>query len=298
MTTFAALKIEMQKGIKYMFISSLAFGVMNLIVKSLNRFPTSELILFRSVISLIISFYFIKKLNLKPFGNNKKWLIIRGTFGVIALSLFFFTLHNLPLATAITIQYMSPIFTAIIAIFLLNEKMGPFRWVFFGISFAGIAMVKGFSSNISWIYLIAGILSALFSGFAYNAIRKLRDSDHPVVIVFYFPLIATPVTLVWSYFEWVNPIGWEWGLLILIGIFTQIAQIYMTKALAQAEANVVSIMKYIGIVYALGFDYLIFGTTYTLTVIIGIVFVISGVLLNLFYKKIPLPSFSGLKLRK
>ena len=268
-----------------MLLSSFAFAIMNLIVKYLNRFPTSELILFRSVISLVISFYFIKKLNLKPFGNNKKWLIIRGSFGVVALSLFFFTLQNMPLASAITIQYLSPIFTAILAIFLLGEKMPIMRWLFFGISFIGIGIVKGFSSDISWIYLVSGTFSALFSGVAYNAIRKLKDTDHPVIIVFYFPLIATPIMLVWSYFEWVQPVGWEGVLLIAIGVLTQIAQIYMTKALALAEANIISIMKYIGIVYALTFDYLIFGKQYSTTVIFGIALVISGVFLNVSYNR-------------
>ncbi len=268
-----------------MLLSSFALAIMNLIVKYLNRFPTSELILFRSVISLVISFYFIKKLNLKPFGNNKKWLIIRGSFGVVALSLFFFTLQNMPLASAITIQYLSPIFTAILAIFLLGEKMPIMRWLFFGISFIGIGIVKGFSSDISWIYLVSGTFSALFSGVAYNAIRKLKDTDHPVIIVFYFPLIATPIMLVWSYFEWVQPVGWEWLLLIAIGVLTQIAQIYMTKALALAEANIISIMKYIGIVYALTFDYLIFGKQYSTTVIFGIALVISGVFLNVSYNR-------------
>lgn len=280
-----------------MLISSLAFGIMNFLVKYLDRFPTSELILFRSVISLVISFYFIKKLNLNPLGNNKKWLIIRGSFGVIALSLFFYTLQNIPLASAITIQYLSPIFTAIIAIFLLGEKMPILRWLFFGISFLGIGVVKGFSSDISWIYLVAGSLSALFSGFAYNAIRKLRNTDHPVIIVFYFPLIATPIMIVWSYLEWVQPQGWEWGLLLAIGILTQIAQIYMTKALALSEANIVSIMKYIGIVYALGFDYLIFGKEYPISVLLGILMVITGVVLNVSYTKM-LSKFNRLKLRK
>lgn len=273
----------MSKGIKFMLISSVAFALMNLIVKYLDRFSAAELILFRSIVSLVISFYFIKKLNLSPFGNNKLWLIIRGVSGAIALGLFFFTLHKLPLSTAITIQYLSPIFTAIIGIYLLGEKMPKTKWLFFGISFLGIAVVKGFSEDITWIYLLTGIASAALSGLAYTVIRKLKDSDHPVVIVFYFPLVATPFALIFSLMDWVQPIGIEWLLLISIGVFTQIAQIYMTKALALLEANTAMIMKYLGIVYSLGFDYFIFSKTYTLNVIFGIVLVIAGVVLNIFY---------------
>jgi drug/metabolite transporter (DMT)-like permease len=250
------------------------------------------------LVSFTLSYYYIKKLNLKPFGHNKKLLITRGVLGIIALFLFFFTLQKMPLATAITIQYLSPIFTAIIAVFFLKEKMSPIKWIFFAISFAGIALMKGFSNDVSWIYLGAGVISAVFTGFLYNVIRKLNKTDHPVVIVFYFPLISIPIMLIWSYFDWVQPIGIEWLLLVLVGIFTQIAQIYLTKAFDLEEVNKLSIMKYIGVIYAFGFDYFIFGNTYTPTVLAGITLVIIGVILNLSYNKITLPKLRRLKLRK
>lgn len=269
-----------------MLISTFTFAVMNVIVKYLNNFPTSEIILFRSVVSLLISYYFIRKNKLNPFGNNKALLITRGVFGIIALGLFFFTLKNIPLSTALTIQYISPIFTAIIGIFFLGEKMPVLRWMFFGISFVGIGVVKGFSSDISWIYLISGTLSAFFAGFNYNIIRKLKDTDNHHVIIFYFPLIATPVMAVWSYFEWVQPNLQEWALLISVGILTQIAQVNMTKSLGLLEANVAAIMKYLGIVYALFFDFIIFGVSYSYFVLFGISLVILGVILNVSFNRI------------
>ncbi|MCK5824349.1 MAG: DMT family transporter [Ichthyobacteriaceae bacterium] len=269
-----------------MLISSLSFALMNLVIKFLHRFPTPELILFRAIISFTLSYIVIKRKGLNPLGNNRKLLLLRGFLGITALTLFFFTLHKLPISTAVTIQYLSPIFTAIIAIYFLKEPMQPMRWVFFLISFLGIGIVKGFNSDISWIYLIAGVLSAFSAGFAYNVIRKLRTTDDTNVIILYFPMMAVPVMAVWSYFVWVTPVGIEWLLLLIVGLLTQVGQVFLTKALTTSNANEVTIMRYFGIIYALSFDYFIFNQTFTPIVLVGIALVIIGVVLNLSYYKI------------
>ncbi len=267
-----------------MLISVVGFALMNLTVKFLDRLPATELVLFRSIISLSICFYFLKKRNIPLFGNQKKYLILRGVFGVIALTMFFYTLQKMPLGSAITIQYLSPIFTAFFAIFMLGEKMYKVQWLFFLVSFGGIALIKGFDPNIDMKLFIMGITSAMFAGLAYNCIRKVKDTDHPLVVVFYFPLIATPVMAFISLFNWVTPIGWEWALLLLMGILTQIAQVYMTKALQNAEVNEITSLKYLGIIFALGFDLLIFKVVYQPVALLGIAMVLGGVILNVLFK--------------
>src|SRR5690606_36950849 len=122
--------------------------------------------------------------------------------------LFFITLQKLPLASAVTIQYLSPIFTAIIAIFMLGERMRKLQWVFFGLAFIGVAIMKGFDERVSITYMLFGVASAFFAGAAYNCIRIVKDTDHPLVVVFYFPLIATPIMLILSLQDWITPIGW------------------------------------------------------------------------------------------
>lgn len=267
-----------------MLISTMAFAIMQLCVKYLQHLPTHELILFRSGISLVLTLGYLLPKGINPLGNNRKFLLLRGIFGVTALSLFFITLQKLPLASAVTVQYLSPIFTAIIAIFLLGERMKKVQWFFFAMAFAGVAMLKGFDERISLAYLGLGLLSAFFAGAAYNCIRMVKDTDHPLVVVFYFPLIATPIMLVLSYFEWVTPVGWDWFWIALLGVFTQIGQVFMTKALQNERANVVTSLKYLGSVYALGFGYFLFGETYDWLSLIGIILIVSGVVLNVLSK--------------
>jgi drug/metabolite transporter (DMT)-like permease len=253
-----------------MLISTFAFSLMQLCVKFLPHLPTHELILFRSMVSLVLSLGFLVPRRISPWGNNRKLLVLRGVFGMLALSLFFVTLQELPLASAVTIQYLSPIFTSIFAIFLLKERMRPRKWLFIAIAFAGVVVLKGFDDRVSTTYFLLGILSALFAGGAYNCIRLLRGVDHPVVVVFYFPLIATPVMAVLSFYNWVMPQDMDWVWLLLLGIFTQVGQVYMTKALQAENANIVTSMKYLGAVYALLYGYFLFDETYGLLSLIGI----------------------------
>jgi drug/metabolite transporter (DMT)-like permease len=129
-----------------------------------------------------------------------------------------------------------------------------------------------------------GIGSALFAGLAYVFVRRVKDTDHPLVVVFYFPLVATPVMAVVSAFNWTTPVGWEWLLLLAMGIFTQIAQLNMTKALQTAEVNEIASLKYLGILFALGFDFFLFQVEYAAMALIGIALVVGGVVLNVLLK--------------
>lgn len=273
----------MQKGVQYMLISVGCFAGVNLMIKFLTNIPATELVLFRSIITLAISYVLLRRRKINPWGNDKKWLLIRGIAGTTALTIFFYTIQKMPLSAAVTIQYLSPFFTAFIAGFLLGEKTRWAQWGFFVLSFAGIVIVKGSSAQIPTDLLLLGVVSSVFSGLAYNAIRKLKN-EAPLVVVMYFPLVATPVMIGFSFFNWITPVGMEWLLLIAVGILTQFAQVYMTKAYQSSEINTVAPLKYIGVIFALTWDILLFDFVPNGTMFLGIAMVVGGVVLNLQYK--------------
>jgi len=275
-----------KKGVFYMLGSTLAFALMQICVKYLPHIPAHELILFRSIVSIFLSVAMLQKLGIPLLGNNKKVLMMRGIFGTTALLLFFYTLQNIPLASAVTLQYLSPIFTALFAAIFIKEKMQIKQWLYFGISFAGVALIKGFDERISLTFMLIGICSAMFSGMAYTCIRQLKDTEHPVVVVLYFPLVAIPIMSVLSYFNWVTPQGTDWLYLLLMGLFTQIAQILMTKGIQSGVANKMISLKYVGTIYALIIGYIIFGESYSIMSLLGIAMVIAGVVLNLWEKRV------------
>jgi len=273
----------LSKGIKHMLVAGIFFSLMNVGVKYLDNIPAIEIVFFRSLVTLVISAIMIQRLGISFLGNNKLVLLLRGFFGVIALSLYFLCLQNMPLASAVTIMQLSPIFTTILAIFILKERVKLPQWAFFLISFLGVALIKGFDPDMPLLYFVLAIFSAFISALAYNMVRKLKDSDHPLVVVFYFPLVAMPVAGLMTYFVWVQPEPIEWLILIGIGIATQIAQVNMTKALQMEEVGKVSIVRYLTIVYAIIIGYVFFKDDYGWITLLGISFVVFGVILNLWY---------------
>ncbi len=285
-----------------MLLSSFSFALVNLLVKiladnnnlfpNIQNYPVFELVLFRCVISLSICIAIVKSRKIPFFGVNKKWLITRGLAGSIGLTLFFFTLTNIPMAIATIIQYLSPIFTIILAIFLNSQKVNPIQWIYFSVAMVGIFVLSlsdDTGLTIDPLWLILGVVSAIFSGIAYNAIIKCTPTDQPITVVMYFPLVATPIVFVLMLFDgYIIPEGIEWGLLILIGILTQIAQVAMTRAFNADAASRVSPVKYVGAIYAVSIGYFIFNETLSFYAIIGVGLILFGILLNTFFKNLKL----------
>lgn len=251
----------------------------------LGHLPAIEIAFLRSAVSLTLAFGIVRYNRIPLPGNNRRALVLRGLFGSSSLILYFITLQHMPLATAVTIQYMSPIFTAIMGIFMVRESVRPWQWVFFGISFLGVVLVQGFDSRVETLYLCLGIGSALFAGLAYNTIRQLKLTEHPLVITFYFPLVSLPICLLLlAGVTWVMPAGTDWLVLIFIGVAAQVAQYFMTRSYQSDELSKVASLKYVGIVYALLFGYFLFGETYSLAAHLGMLVVLVGVILNIWYK--------------
>jgi len=254
----------------------------------IQNYPEFELVFFRCIVSLSISATIIKMRGIPFFGNNRKWLLIRGLAGATGLTLFFFTLTHLPLAIATVVQYTSPIFTIVFAIYLNNQRVRPIQWLFFLLSIIGVAIIgfgKGDMTDFNPVWILVGLISATFSGIAYNAIIKCSKTDEPVTVVMYFPLVATPIMFVALLIHgYVIPQGIEWLLILAIGALTQIAQITMTRAFNSEAAEKVAPIKYIGAVYAVLIGLFVFEETLSLYASIGISFVILGVLLNTFFK--------------
>lgn len=267
-----------------MLFATLFFSLMNVAVKLLPHIPAVEIVFFRSVISLVLSIGILKSIKVPVWGNNHLLLILRGVSGAMALILYFKLIQEIPLASATTILFLSPVFASILGIFFVKEEVRPIQWIFFVISFIGIVMVKGFDTRIGLIYLLMGFSSSLFMGVAFNCIRKLNTSEHPMVIILYFPLVSLPITGIWSYFDWVMPQGMDWFILLMVGILTQIAQYFMTKSFQTEEISKVASLRYLGIIYALILGFLFFDEGFNILVYFGMAITILGVVLNIWFK--------------
>lgn len=267
-----------------MLISTLAFACMNITVKYLENVSAYQIVFFRSASSLFFTFGFLLKNDIPIIGNNIKLLILRGLVGVTSMTLFFMSTKYLSIGTAVSLRYLAPIFAGIFAVIFMKEKIWPMQWLFFMMAFLGVLVLKGFDSQINTLGLILVISASVTSGLVYIIINKIGTSEHPVVVVNYFMVIATIVGLVLSLNSWVNPKGIEWILLFSLGVFGYFGQVYMTKAFQIGKTNIVAPFKYVEVIFTVAFGLLLFNEIYTFWSFLGITLIIGSLVLNVFYK--------------
>ncbi|WP_317044700.1 DMT family transporter [Nonlabens xylanidelens] len=275
---------DLQKAIVYMLFSTLAFAVMNGLVKYLIDFSAYELVFFRSLGTLILTMVFLLYKKIPILGNKRSLLVTRGIAGAVSLILFFLSLKYLPVGTAVVLRYLSPVFAAIFAVIWLKEKIRPIQWLFFLLAFSGVLVMKGFDNDLSLIGLVLIFSSALVMGIVFVTISKIGKQDHPIVIINYFMAIGTLLGGVLALNDWRTPQGNEWIILSSLGVVGFVGQLFMTKAFQIASTNQVAPLKYLEVIFTVLIGAFWFMETYTIWAILGMVMVIAGLLLNIFYK--------------
>lgn len=257
----------------YLVVATSVFSVINVVVKYLSHLPATEVVVFRAFTSLVICLFFIWRKGGDFAGKNKKVLLLRGIFGTSGLLCLFICLQNIPLAVAITLINLTPIFTVIIAHVFLKEKANGWQWVFLVASFVGVFLVRGQADPVAWPWILLGLFAALSAALAYTCVRYLRLSEDPLVVILYFPLVTVPIVGPVMIYQWQTPQGAEWLLLIGIGVLTQVAQYFMTLAYQMETAANVMIFNYAGLFWGVLLGWSLFDEVLGLAQIVGVVLV-------------------------
>lgn len=232
-------------GILLMLQASFCFSIMALCVKILSHsLPSYEIVFFRSFTSVLLISYFIKKHRVSFLGTHRGIMILRGLSGFIALILFFSAIAELPLGTAVMLNYTAPFFTAIFAMSFLREPFSFFLIAMTLVAFGGVSLlVEGeFSAWNPAIFI--GLLSAMFAGIAYVLIRFVKHRESPLTIMFYFTAISTIGSLCLFPMRFAWPTLTEWLIISVLGITAFYGQLWLTIALRRARASLVSAFSY------------------------------------------------------
>ena len=268
-----------------MIISTFAFTLLNVTVKRLVYYDTAQIVFFRSLGSVLFTTSFILYHKLSFFGKNNKLLVLRSFVGLMSMSLFFMSLKYLPVGSAVTLRYLSPIFAAILAIYFLKEKIRHIQWLFFIMAFIGVVVLKSSDIQINTIGLSLILASAFFGGLVYIVINKIGNTEHPIIVVNYFMIISTIIGGLLSVFSWKTPLAKDWLPLISLGVYGFFGQLYMTKAFQLTSVNIIAPLKYIEVIFTLIIGVLLFKEVYNLWSLLGIILIVAGLILNIVYKK-------------
>jgi drug/metabolite transporter (DMT)-like permease len=226
-------------------------------------------------------------------GTRKGLLLSRGLAGTFALVCVYYALVNIPYAEATMLQYLNPMFTAILAIIFLGERVQRSTLACIILSFIGLLIIVRpdflfgqISADYSLLAIVAAIFGAFGSGVAYVLVRKLSVTEDPSVIIIYFPLVALPLSIILLGNDFVMPQGMTWIWLLLVGIFTQVGQIGLTKAMQTETASNATSFAYTQVVFAVLLGWLIFSELPSVWTFIGGGLIILGAFVNIAYRDV------------
>lgn len=280
----SSTQIWLTKGVKQMLLATLCFTIMQLFIKEVANLHTFQITFFRASVTSFLCFGYSWYFALPILGNKHGILLLRALLGIISMTSFFFTLQWMPFGASVTLKYLSPIFATIAAIAIVGEKVKGIQWLFFAMALAGVLLLKGFDSRIDNWSLGIGLLGAMAGGIIYPLIRKIGNSEHPIVIINYYMFSASLIMALLMLPFWQHPSPIEWIYLLIIGSSGFVGQVFMTKAFQLESVSRIAPMKYLEVVYALLIGLIWYGETYVFFSFLGIVLIMGGMFLNLKYK--------------
>lgn len=218
-------------GSMMMLSSAVLFSFMAIFVKMLSStVPAAEIIFFRAFISvmIILAMVFAGKVEFKVRAREK--IIFRGIVGGISLILYFFSITMTSVSNAVLLSYTYPIFASIFSAMYIKEKLTKEKLFFLFLAFAGLMLIFQFDySSLNTGDLLA-LVAGITNGMAIVSIRELRKTDSSWMIVFSFVLSGTVFSLFFLKGNVIVPSALDISLLLLMGIFGTVGQLFMTYA--------------------------------------------------------------------
>ncbi|CAM3685484.1 DMT family transporter [Parendozoicomonas haliclonae] len=276
-------------GLRYMALSALGFALMTACVKAVSVYniPVMEIVAARALVSLVLSYIDVRRKKISIWGTHKSLLIGRGVAGTLAMMAIYYTVTVMPLAEATVIQYLHPVFTAVLALIFLKEKVRSTTILAIVISLTGLGVVvmptidPDIVANFSPIALGTALFGAFGSAVAYVIVRCLaQKNEDGSVIIFYFPLVALPMSLILLGDDFVMPDLWPAFLLLMLGVFTQIGQIGLTKAMKCDDAAIATAYSYVQVIFSAALGWVFFDEIPLITTVLGGALIIIGALVN------------------
>ncbi|GAA0846650.1 DMT family transporter [Cupriavidus pauculus] len=243
----------------WMLFAAFSFSLMGVGVKLASEFyTTGEIVFYRSLIGVTIMWIMLASQGISVRTPHMVTHIKRSLFGVTALLLWFTSITLLPLATAMTLNYMSPVWIALIlgASAALAGTAGSADKKLIGailLSFAGvICLLQPSVGKDQLTGGMIGLISGMFTALAYVEVRQLGQLGEPEGrIVFYFSAVGLVCGLVWMLYSGMSPLTWHGvGLLLAIGILATLGQTTMTRAYKRGNTLLTANLQYAGIVFS------------------------------------------------
>jgi drug/metabolite transporter (DMT)-like permease len=238
----------------WMLLAGFLFGWMGVCVKLGSAdFTPAELVFYRSLVGLLAITVVVRWRGQSLRTRLWRLQITRALAGFVSLLLFFYAIAHLPLGTAVTLNYTSPLFLALITTVLLRESLSGRLWLALLLGFAGtLLLLRPSLASGQWLPALLGLCSGVTAAVAYLNVRAMGKAGEPDWrVVFYFSLISTCGALGWMLTGRMHAPGLQHvGLLLGLGLTAVLAQIAMTRAYRLGVTQAVSNLAYANVVFS------------------------------------------------
>jgi drug/metabolite transporter (DMT)-like permease len=240
-------------GAFWMIVAGLLFACMGVFVKlGTKHFSGSEMVFWRSLIGALAVFTLVRARGLPAYSPHWRVHVFRSLAGLSGMMLLFHVIGVLPLSTATTLNYTSPLFLVVLSAVVLKERPRP--WLVFAVAlgFAGVVLLlrPTFAAN-QMVAGLLGLASGFCAGIAYLTTKQLGRAGEPAWrIVLYFMTVSALGSGAFAFFEGFHAFGLD-GLLILLGLGTSatLAQLAMTRAYREGDTLTVGSLAYSTVVF-------------------------------------------------
>ena len=272
-----------------MFLFSLMFAAVKWVGDSI---PVGEIVFFRAFFGMVmiviasLAMGGLAQLATRRAGTHA----VRSLLGVTAMFCNFLAVTYLPLADATAIAFAAPMFTVIMAALFLGESVHIYRWSAVVIGFVGVLVIAGAEGRLGNMASVTGAAFALagagLSAAAMIVLRRMSAHEHSEAIAFYFMLTSSVVGLATIFGGWRIPSDQELIVLVAMGVFGGIGQLFLSFSYRFGEASVLAPFDYSMMIWAAGLGYFLFGDLPTAQVLIGASFVVGAGLLILWRERV------------
>ena len=258
------------------------FSIMDICVKWLDNYPVGQVLFLRFFIGFIPIFFIIPKDKLFSFYKTSRPGLhaFRAITGALAIIALFIGLRELPLADVVSLTFGGPIFVTVASIFFLSEKVGIKRWSAVLLGFAGMLLiVQPAFIDLNYYYLTPIIFCIFFACVAIS-VRSLSKTEANYTIAFYFTLLCTLLGLGSIFIvEWRMPTMIDMFIFLIMGLCGSIANLLLTQSYRLAEASLVTPIKYLSLIFAIVFGFLIWSEIPKILTLLGAALVVTSSLI-------------------
>jgi drug/metabolite transporter (DMT)-like permease len=272
------------RGILLMIAAISLFSIMGALVKAADAIPSGQAVFFRSFCALpVIVAWLLWRGELRTGLKVKRWQghAIRALAGSFAMGLGFLGLKLIPLPEATAIRFVTPILVVIFAALILGEVIRTFRITAVLVGLVGVIIVMwprlSFDlGDTAVLGAAATLLSAGLAALSQIFVKSMAGKESTSAIVFWFSATAATLSLLSAPFGWVWPQGWDWALMIGVGLVGGLGQILLTSSYKHAEVSTLAPFTYVSMIWALLIGYFVFAEVPTLGMLAGAVLVIAA----------------------